>query len=101
MDSGFAPLARPGMTLEKRQGADFDTLARPRVRRCGRVLERGMRGPAGASVLHRIEHLEDVGFLAPHAREPVPFVRRIIFYRVGLADASRSAPLRDDHAGGG
>src|ERR1700721_3031804 len=89
MDSGLAPepaigpatsgrtrWARPGMTLEKRQRADFDALARPRVRRCGRVLERGMRGPAGASVLHRIEHLADVGFLAPHPREPVPFGRR-------------------------
>src|SRR5215831_7558703 len=42
---------RKSGALEKRQRADFDALARPRVGRRGRVFERGVGGPAGAAVL--------------------------------------------------
>ena len=35
---------------EERQRADFDALARTRVRRRSRIVERGVRGPAGAAV---------------------------------------------------
>ena len=44
---------RAMVVSEKRHRADFDALARPRVRRRGRIVERGMRGPAGAAVFHR------------------------------------------------
>src|SRR4051794_5236197 len=60
---------------EKRQGADLDALARARMRRRGRVLERGVRAPARAAVFERVEHLEHQRLVAPHAREPVPAVR--------------------------
>ena len=57
---------------EKRQRADFDALARTRIGRRGRVIEGGVRRPAGAAVLERIEDLEHDRLLAPHAREPEP-----------------------------
>src|SRR5215471_2890602 len=79
--------------LKKCHRADFDAFARPRMRRGGGILERGVRGPARAAVLHRIKYLEYIGLLAPHAREPVPLVFRIILDCIGLADASGRAPL--------
>src|SRR5262249_29141293 len=79
---------RAGSTvLEKRQRADFDALARPRVGRRGRIVESGVGGPAGAAVLLRIVDLEHQRLLAAHARQPVPAVRGIVGYGVGLADA--------------
>ena len=83
--------------LEKRHRPDLNAFARMRVGRRGRIDEGSMRGPAGAAVLFGIEHFEHIGFLAPHAREPIPFVRRIEFDGVGLADAAGRAALRDDH----
>src|SRR6516225_2351230 len=79
--------------LEKRHRADFDAFPRPRVRRRGRILEGGVRGPAGAAVFYRIEYFEHVGLFTPHAREPIPFVCRIVPDRIGLADASGRTPL--------
>src|SRR5262249_28578831 len=87
------PAGRSCAPLKKCHRADFDAFARPRMRRGGGILERGVRGPARAAVLHRIKHLEYIGLLAPHAREPVPLVFRIILDRIGLADASGRAPL--------
>src|SRR5215510_7328175 len=55
--------------LKKCHRADFDAFARPRMRRGGGILERGMCSPARAAVLHRIKHLEYIGLLAPHARD--------------------------------
>src|SRR5205807_5906103 len=85
--------AKEAAALEKRQCADLDAFARPRMRRCGRILECGVRGPACTAVFHRIEHLEYVGLFAPHPREPIPLVCWIVFDRIGLADASGCAPL--------
>src|SRR5262245_9042348 len=87
------PAGRRCAPLKKCHRADFDAFARPRMRRGGGILERGVRGPARAAVLHRIKHLEYIGLLAPHAREPVPLVFWIILDRIGLADASGRAPL--------
>src|SRR5262249_33117057 len=73
--------------LEKRQRPDLDALAWPRVGRRGRILERGVGRPAGAAVLRGIEHLEHQRLVAPHARQPIPAVLRIVGDGVGLADA--------------
>src|ERR1700681_2809986 len=72
---------------EKRQRADLDAFARPRVGRRGRIVEGGVRGPAGAAVVERIKHLEHDRLVAAHAREPEPFVVRIVGDGVSLADA--------------
>src|SRR5262249_59375016 len=72
--------------LEKRQCADFDALARPRIGRRGRVFERGVGRPAGAAVPRGVVDLEDQRLLAPHARQPVPAVLGIVSDGVGLAD---------------
>src|SRR5262252_8487399 len=64
----LARLRRHGL-LEKRQCADFDALARPRIGRRGRVLESGVGGPAGAAVLRGVVDLEHQCLLAPHARQ--------------------------------
>src|SRR5262249_26974041 len=79
--------------LEKRQRADFDALTRPRVGRRGRVLKGGMRGPAGAAVLRRIEDLEHQRLFPPHAWQIVPAVLRIVGDGVGLPDAVGIAAL--------
>src|SRR5262249_17607713 len=84
---GAAP--QSSRALEKRQRADFDALARPRVGRRGRVFERGVGGPAGAAVLRRIEDFEHQRLLAPHTRQPVPAVLGIVGDGVGLADPVR------------
>src|SRR6185437_13391678 len=78
---------------EEGQRTDFDALARTRIGRRGRIVEGGVRRPAGAAVLERIEHLEHDRLLAPHAREPEPFVRRIVGEGVGLTDPVRITPL--------
>src|SRR5260370_2065124 len=82
--------------LEKRQCADFDALARPRLGRRGRVLESGVGGPAGAAVLRRVVDFEHQRLLAPHARQPVPAVLGIVGDGVGLADPVGIAALAHD-----
>src|SRR6516162_7176929 len=79
--------------LEKRQCAEFDALARPRIGRRGRVLESGVGGPAGAAVLRRVVDFEYQRLLAPHARQPVPAVLGIVGDGVGLADPVGIAAL--------
>src|SRR6516164_3090095 len=73
--------------LEKRHRADFDAFPRPRVRRRGRILEGGVRGPAGAAVFYRIEYFE-------HVR-----VQSIRFYKRRPRPLDRAHRLRgSDHA---
>src|SRR5690349_23055987 len=62
-------------TSEKREGADFDALARPGMRLSGRVVEGGVSSEPGAAVLHRIIDLEDERLVRPHVRKPVPAMR--------------------------
>ncbi len=79
--------------IKKRQRTDLDAFARVRVRRRGRVVEGGVGRPAGTAVLDRVVDLEDQRLIAPHARQPVPTMRRIVGDRIGLADAVGIAPL--------
>src|SRR5262249_33176554 len=72
---------------EERERAYLDAFARPWIRRCRWVVECRVRSPAGAPVLERIIDLEDQRLVAPHPREPVPAVLRIVFYGVGLPHA--------------
>ena len=51
---------------EKRERADLDALARPRVGRRGRIVEGGVGRPAGAAVLRRVVDLEHQRLVAPH-----------------------------------
>src|SRR5260370_8409154 len=82
-----------GLALEKRERADFDALTQSRVGGRGRILERGVRGPAGAAVLRRIVDLEHQRLLAPHARQIVPAVLGIVVHGVGWPDSLRLAPF--------
>src|SRR6478735_9514198 len=79
--------------LKKGQRADFDALARTRVGWRGGVVERGMGGPAGATVLQGVVDLEDQRLLAPHPGQPVPAVLGIVGDGIGLADAVGIATL--------
>ena len=63
---------------EKRQRADFDAFAGACVTRRGGIVEGGVGGPAGAAVFERIVDLEHDRLLAPHAREPEPFMRGVV-----------------------
>src|ERR1700724_3728731 len=84
---------------EKRQRAYFNALARARAGRRGRVGERRVGGPAGAAVLLGIVDLEHDRLVALLAREPEPAMRRVVFDRVGLADAGGIAPLGNHEVG--
>src|SRR6516162_367367 len=86
--SHFDAVDARGPPLKKCQRADFDAFSRPRMRRGGGILEGGVGGPARTAVLHRIKHLEYIGLLAPHAREPVPLVFRIVLHPPWRADRS-------------
>src|SRR6476646_6342856 len=90
---GHASTADSGGFLEKGQCADFDAFARPRIRRRGRIVEGGVGGPAGATVLQRVVDLEDQRFLAPHPGQPVPAVLGIVGDGIGLADTLGIAAL--------
>src|SRR6478609_7009407 len=90
---GHASTADSGGFLEKGQCADFDAFARPRIRRRGRIVEGGVGGPAGATVLQRVVDLEDQRFLAPHPGQPVPAVLGIVGDGIGLADPIGIAAL--------
>src|SRR5437899_2935190 len=84
MTAGVPPgQAEEASSSEEGEGADFDALARPRIGRCGRVLEGGVGGPPGAARLLRLVGLEDQRLVGPHPREPVPAMRRVIGDGIG------------------
>src|SRR5229473_1625598 len=80
-------------SLEEGEGADFDALARRRIGRRGRILERRVHGEPRATVARRIEAFDEQHLVALHAREIEPAVTRAVGHRVDLADAVGIAPL--------
>src|SRR3954469_6752306 len=90
---GHGSTADSGGFLEKGECTDFDAFARPRIRRRGRIVEGGVGGPAGATVLQGVVDLEDQRLLAPHQGQPVPAVLGIVGDGIGLADAIGIATL--------
>src|SRR5215217_6791849 len=83
----------PSCRSEKRECPDLDASPRACIGGRGRVFKGGVGGPAGAAVLRRIVNLENDGFVAALAWEPVPAMCGIVRDRIGLADPVGGAPF--------
>src|ERR1051326_1919620 len=81
---------------EKRERADLDALARPRMPRHVRIGKGGGRWPARPPLAPSLVHFERERLVRPHARKPVPALRRIVGDRIGLSDPVLIVPLIDD-----
>src|SRR5262249_47677508 len=82
--------------LEKRQGPHLDAFPRWSVRRTCGVVERTVRGPAGAPVFFRLEGFEHDRFVALHIWEVVPNMVWVESHVTGLADPIRINPRAGD-----
>src|ERR1700733_5584391 len=87
----------PSLVLaENNEGAQFDTLARRRVRGRGRIDKRRMRSETRHSaVIARIEAFDEQDFVRAHCWRIEPALGRIVDEIVSLA-----APIAIDEIGG-